>query len=638
MRALAAVDLSRDTSEDLTAAYQAWLASRGRGNRTYTYGARQFFARWPDPAAWAAEPLAVRLATNANTRPLVNFLMLHGHLRPGYDYLLERKLAVLNREIELSPLAGEFARFVRAAEELGYRPRVRVGTASQVAARLLIQTGRSLEALTAEDFAEFEVALRAREGRHGRAFKHYRTALFAARTVIYHLGSPAEPVPKRSTLLGWSWPRHLEGVAPGIRRSLVAYLECAAATRAPSTVKAMAAQLARFGRELAALDPELDSLAGLDRQRHIEPYLTSIAQARHQHTGALLAAGTRKALIGTIKRMLEDVSEWGWVEAPARRLIFSRDIPRLPQPLPRYLPPNQERRLVAALEASPNRLRADALLLLRATGLRIGEFRNLELDCVHEIPGLGAWLKVPLGKLQRERMVPLDDDALAIVDRIAAARSPGRPLRDLRTGRMVEFFLTHQGRRVSADVLRDELHRAAGEVGLSPVTPHQLRHTYATALVNAGVSLQSLMALLGHQTAEMSLRYGKLFDATVRADYERALVLAKERLGPVLPPVPTELPGNRDWKQLPLLKSRLAGGYCLRTAAQGVCPYTNICEHCPNFRSEPALLHILAAQRTDTEALAADAQARGWIDEADRHLRLIERLDLLMSQTKHRDP
>lgn len=633
MRALAPVNL-RDTARELNAAYEAWLASRGRGNRADTYGARRFFIQWPDPAAWAGEPLAVRLAARSHTRPLLNFLMLHGHLRPGYDYLLERKLSALNREITATPLAGEFARFLQAAQELNYSLRCRLGMASQVAARLLIQTGRPLEALNPDDFAEFERALSAREGRHGRAFKHYRTALFAARTVIYHLGSSAEPVPKRSTLLGWSWPRHMEGVTPGIRQSLIAYLECAAGTRARSTVKAMASLLAHFGRHLRSIDPDLNSLADLDRQRHIEPYLAVIAQARHRRTSAPLTASHRKRSIGVVKRMLEDIHEWGWAESPARRLIFSGDIPRIPQPLPRYLSPDQDRRVVAALEASPNRLRADALLLLRATGLRIGELRDLELDCVHEIPGLGAWLKVPLGKLQTERMVPLDDDALAIVDRIATARSPGRPLRHSRTGRLVESLLTHQGRRVSADMLRDELHRAAIEAGLSPVNPHQLRHTYATALVNAGVSLQSLMALLGHQTAEMSLRYGKLFDATVRADYERALVLAKERLGPILPAAPTDLPGSRDWKQLPLLKSRLAGGYCIRTAAQGVCPYTHICEHCPNFRSEPALLHILAAQRADTEALAMDAQARGWIDEADRHRRLIERLDLLMSQTK----
>ncbi len=80
------------------------------------------------------------------------------------------------------------------------------------------------------------------------------------------------------------------------------------------------------------------------------------------------------------------------------------------------------------------------------------------------------------------------------------------------------------------------------------------------------------MALLGHSSADMSLRYGRLFDQTVRDDYERALTLAKERLGPVLPEADTTKPEG-DWRELPLIKSRLAGGCCLRTAAQGVCAY-----------------------------------------------------------------
>ncbi|MPZ74618.1 MAG: tyrosine-type recombinase/integrase [Nitriliruptorales bacterium] len=100
---------------------------------------------------------------------------------------------------------------------------------------------------------------------------------------------------------------------------------------------------------------------------------------------------------------------------------------------------------------------------------------------------------------------------------------------------------------------------------------HQLRHTYATALINAGVSLEALMALLWHSSAAMSLRYGRLFDATVRADYERALGQAKDRLGPVLPDAPADQP-NGDWRELPLIKSRLAGGLlrqdrCARHAA-----------------------------------------------------------------------
>ena len=141
-----------------------------------------------------------------------------------------------------------------------------------------------------------------------------------------------------------------------------------------------------------------------------------------------------------------------------------------------------------------------------------------ELDCVHEVPELGAWLKVPLGKLDTERMVPLDDDALDLIDRLAALRCPGRPLPHPRTGKPTEFLLTRHGARLSATGLRNELRRAAAAAGLSETTPHQLRHTYATALINSGVSLQALMALLGHQSANMSLRYARLFDATVRAD------------------------------------------------------------------------------------------------------------------------
>jgi site-specific recombinase XerD len=334
---------------------------------------------------------------------------------------------------------------------------------------------------------------------------------------------------------------------------------------------------------------------------------------------------------------LDAIAEWGWPEAPAARLVFPRDSPKLPHPLPRYLPPDCERALLAALEASPNRLRADALLLMRATGMRIGELVDLELDCVHEVPGSGAWLKIPLGKLLTERMVPIDEETLKLVDRIVARRSPGRPLRHPRTGKLADFLLTHQGRRVSADTLREELRRAAAEASLDDVVPHQLRHTYATALVNAGCSLQALMALLGHVSAEMSLRYGRLFDATVRDEYTRALSLARARLGPVLPGERTQLPlaavTGGNWRDAPLIKARLAGGYCLRTAAQGSCAYANICEHCPNFRSEASFLPVLQLQRADAEALAADAQARGWGDEAARHRRLIERLDLLITQS-----
>jgi integrase len=631
---------ARPSPGELLSGYLETLAARGAGNTGFTTAARSFLGRWPDPQAWAAEPLAVRLSAGPAARPFLNYLMLSGQLHPGYDYLVERKLAAVLREAPGSMLGDQRERFLAAAAELGYRPRAAAGMCSQAAMRLLIQSGRPLTGLTDDDLRELDDAITAREQARGQQLQHYRIAVNAARAVIYHMGAPVTPPAGtwRRAHLRWEWARHFDGVPDGIAASLCAYLECAGGTRNRGTVSHMATRLAHFARTITRADPQLSSLAGLDRQRHIEPYLTEVATATSPRTGTVLSASERRGRILTTGRMIDDIIEWGWQEAPARRLIFSRDVPRLPRALPRYLPPDADRALAAALHASPNRLYADALLVLRATGMRIGELLDLELDCVHEVPGAGAWLKVPLGKLDTERMVPIDEETLALLDRIAEHRSPGRPLPHPRTGKLASFLLTHQGRRVSAHTLRAELTRAATEAGIGAATPHQLRHTFATALVNSGVSLQVLMALLGHVSAAMSLRYGRLFDATIREEYQRALTLAKAQLGPLLPAERTTLPiaaiTSGDWKDTPLLKSRLAGGYCLRTPAQGACAYANICEHCPNLRNDPAFLPILAAQRADAETLAADAAARGWDSETARHRKLAERLDLLITRTQ----
>jgi hypothetical protein len=312
--------------------------------------------------------------------------------------------------------------------------------------------------------------------------------------------------------------------------------------------------------------------------------------------------------------------------------MFSSDNPRLPRPLPRFLPPDADRRLIDALEASPHRLAADALLLQRACGLRIGELLDLELDAVIDVPGSGSWLKVPLGKLDTERMVPIDAQILTLVDRITAHRSPGRPIPHPRTGRPADFLFTAHGHRIGANRLRTELDRAATAAGIGHITPHQLRHTYATALVNAGVSLQALMAILGHVSAEMSLRYGHLFDTTIRAEYERALDLAKQSIG-TLPTTANPPPGaaqDDDWRTTATVKTALAGGYCLRAPAQGPCSYANICEHCPSFHTTTSYLPVLTAQRDDAAALMHDATTRGWDAETERHLRLIHRLNALI--------
>jgi integrase len=617
----------------LLAAYREHQERTGRGNVSFTYWARVFVRRWPDVADWADEPLAVQLAANSGTRPLITFLLVTGRLHPSWDYLVHRKFSSIWRDLPGTTIGQDIDRFLTAAAGLGYSQRVSSAMASQVMARVLFSTGKRLDEVTHDDFDALAAAGAARQQQTGRTWKHYRATATATKTVLFHLGI----LPVLAALGPQRQPfeRRLAGVPEPMHSILRRYLDRKSVTCKPATVSSMATRLAHFGTLIAQHDPAATP-ATMTRTGHIEPWLVALARTPNTMTGEPLSRAEQARRILAVANFLREITEWDWPEAPPRTLLHPSDNPRLPQPLPRFLPPDADRRLTAALTDSPHRLAADALLLQRACGLRIGELLDLEMDAVIDVTGAGSWLKVPLGKLDTERMVPIDPEILTLLDRITATRSPGRPIRNPRTGRPADFLFTAHGRRLGQNALRHELNRATAVAGLGHVTPHQLRHTYATALVNAGVSLQALMAILGHVSAEMSLRYGRLFDATIRTEYERALHLAKTRIG-TLPAArrdrdETNGPGRAavDWRDTATLKTVLAGGHCLRAPIQGPCTYANICEHCPSFHPDVDHLDVLTRQRDIATTLADDATHRGWDSETERHLRLITRINTLI--------
>ena len=628
------VEPQSESPSKVLAAYRAHQARTGRGNTAFTSCARAFLRRWPHVRDWEHEVLAVQLSANSGTRPFITFLLVTGRLHPSWEYLVHRKFSSIWRDVPGTLIGQDLDAFLAAARSCGYCERVASAMASQVVARVLFATGKRLADLAHDDFDDLAAAGAARQAATGRTWKHYRATATAAKTVLFHLGVlPALPAPFEQR---WPFARRLAYVPEPMHTILVRYLQHKSVTCRPGTVSSLATRLAAFGASLAVLDPDATP-ATLDRCRHIEPWLASLTTAVNTRTGGTLSVPEQGRRILAVANFLTEITQWDWPEAPTRRLMFPSDNPRLPQPLPRFLPPDADRRLTDALQASPHRLAADALLLQRACGLRIGELLDLELDAVIDVPGSGSWLKVPLGKLDTERMVPIDTQILTLIDQITAHRSPGRPIPHPRTGRPADFLFTAHGRRISQNRLRKELDRAAKAAGIGHVTPHQLRHTYATALVNAGVSLQALMAILGHVSAQMSLRYGHLFDTTIRAEYERALELAKESIGAL--PTPAEkgqLAHPDDWRTTATVKTALAGGYCLRAPAQGPCSYANICEHCPSFHTTTSYLPVLTAQRDDATVLAQDATTRGWDAETERHLRLINRLTTLIDDATTR--
>jgi integrase len=198
-------------------------------------------------------------------------------------------------------------------------------------------------------------------------------------------------------------------------------------------------------------------------------------------------------------------------------LLRRQDVPRAPHRLPRPLTDAQDQTIQQEL-LRRNDLAANVLLLLRHTGMRIGEVADLSWDCLHSTaPGQWAIL-VPLGKLKTERMVPVDSSVCALVQRLRFFRSLDP--------------LPHDGRLLARTYskhtlvrrLRESLHEMAAAAGIQGrIVPHQFRHTYATEMLRFGVTLPAVMKLLGHTSADMTMLYLDVSMADLRRAYEQAL-------------------------------------------------------------------------------------------------------------------
>jgi integrase len=177
------------------------------------------------------------------------------------------------------------------------------------------------------------------------------------------------------------------------------------------------------------------------------------------------------------------------MRTPPDELIRRTDLPKLPQYLPRPLTAEADRELQRRLNDAKEP-GAWALLLMRRTGLRIGELRNLEYHCMRS-DERRPLLKVPLGKLNTERFVPLDAASVELIRRLQSiAPRPRSWLVPVVGGTRMTYDRIRQILKAHSHDLPDPVR----------VTSHRLRHTYATEMLSAGMSLPGVMRLLGPST------------------------------------------------------------------------------------------------------------------------------------------
>jgi site-specific recombinase XerD len=301
-----------------------------------------------------------------------------------------------------------------------------------------------------------------------------------------------------------AWPRSNFPLPPHASR----FLELLKPTHSLHTVRAYQTNLRQFHIWLNANHL---ALVGLKRA-HVESWLAWLHARK-------LAACTRVAAIQNVRAYLESLEEQRVLSVPADTLIRTGDLPKLPKYLPRPVPPDVDPVLQRRFKKSGCTYQL-GLLLMRRTGLRIGELIALPYQCIRADHCGNTLLKVPLGKLATERLVPLDRPTVTLVSRLRRAGPRKRAL----------LLVSATGRKTRYESYRQALRKACRGIQFAePMATHRLRHTYATSLLAAGMSLPAVMRLLGHTDYRMTLRYAEVTGTTVFAEFAAATERIAER-------------------------------------------------------------------------------------------------------------
>jgi hypothetical protein len=212
--------------------------------------------------------------------------------------------------------------------------------------------------------------------------------------------------------------------------------------------------------------------------------------------------------------------------------------------------------------------------------MRVGEVCGLRSNAVECRGGLW-WLRVPLGKLHNDRVVPLLPRLVELLDN-------WKDHPDYAVGGLL---ITNQGRPLNRHAVTRMVRRIAKVAGIGHIHPHQLRHTLATQALNRGMRLEAIGQLLGHRSLKMTAIYARMSDRNL-AEQFRAVA---DRIDALYAPDTDDETG--PMRRLRLEHSRLLGnGWCTRPK-QMDCQFESVCERCGFFATTVEFKPTLIRQR-----------------------------------------
>ncbi|MCL4527474.1 MAG: site-specific tyrosine recombinase XerD [Gammaproteobacteria bacterium] len=224
-------------------------------------------------------------------------------------------------------------------------------------------------------------------------------------------------------------------------------------------------------------------------------------------SGAALRSVVR--LLSSVRRFYGYAEREGWVSRDPSRNLQS---PRIGRVLPHVLSETETEALLAAPDCThPLGLRDAAMLeLMYACGLRVSELVNLETRQVD----LSADMVVVFGKGRKERLVPMGEVAAS---RVTQYLQMGRP-QILGQRISAALFVTGRGAAMTRQRFWQNIERYARSAGITQtVSPHSLRHAFATHLLNHGADLRSVQLMLGHAALSTTEIYTHVAQARLKA-------------------------------------------------------------------------------------------------------------------------
>ena len=286
------------------------------------------------------------------------------------------------------------------------------------------------------------------------------------------------------------------------RRVLEAYLDSLATERglAKNSVAAYGRDLRRLGEELEARRSDLLSIDVVGLQEHL----------RRLREGGLSARSVARALASIRGFFAFLVADKQRKDNPTDPLIAPKTI----NALPKVVSEEQVEGLLAAPDVTdPLGLRDKAMIeLLYASGLRVSELVGLVMMQLQ----LERGFLIVLGKGSKERVVPIGENAELWLKRYLAESRP-----KLAKGRHQVVFVNARGEPLGRQGFWKVLKEYGVNLGLPNLSPHMLRHSFATHLLENGADLRSVQMMLGHADISTTQIYTHIHQKRLRAAYDR---------------------------------------------------------------------------------------------------------------------